>query len=317
MPYCTMCDAWSPGRASKCDVCGGALGGERPASAHVVGERPEAPQPAAADANLAEVDPGYTLPEARAIAAAYERVRVRAGGLAAAPASWLPAPGAMLASALQVALGQDPDRAGIVRFKEGMVDLQAFLPDGEAEAGQRAHAGNARDEEDRRIGEAALETVLVAQANAICWLRNDERVLGAVNALRPLHGVTVGEAERALAAVDRYKESQTAGFLSMTGGPIAVVVGGFLGTLLLGFTAVGAVVTAVLAGAYILLGPVVGLVVGQLSSRARRAALRVRGDSAAAATSTVVEVLGMVALFLVPAVLGFAAIGVCQSLGLA
>ena len=222
----------------------------------------------------------------------------------------------MLAGALEAALGPDADRADFVRFKEGLVDLQAFIPDGEAEAGQRVHAGRARDDEERRTGEAALETVLVAQANAICWLRNDERVLGAMNALRPLHGVVVGDAERALAAVDRYKESQTAGFLSMTGGPIAVVVGGVLGTLLFGFSAVGAGVTAVLAGAYILLGPVVGLAVGQLSSRARRAALRLTGDSAAAAASTAVEVLAMVGLFLVPAGLGFAAIAVCRSLGL-
>jgi hypothetical protein len=191
------------------------------------------------------------------------------------------------------------------------------VPDDQAEAAARVHAGRAVDDADRRKGTAALERVLEAQATAICWLRGEDRVLGAMNALRPLGGVVVGDAERALAAVDRYKESQMAGFVSMLGGPVAVVVGGVVGGVLIGFTALGAGLAAGLAAAYVLLGPAIGIVVGQVSSRARRAALRLPGDRRALVASTVVEVLSVVTLFLVPAALGFAAITVGQVLGLA
>ena len=114
--------------------------------------------------------------------------------------------------------------------------------------------------------------MLTGQAAAICWLRGEDRVLGARNALRPLGGVVIGDAERALAAVDRYKESQTAGFVSMFGGPIVVVVGAVVATLLLGFTAVGVLLVAVLlAGSYFGLGAAVGLAVGQVLRRGQAA----------------------------------------------
>ena len=148
-------------------------------------------------------------------------------------------------------------------------------------------------------------------------MREDDRVLGAMNALRPLGGVAIGDAEVALAAVDRYKESQIAGFVSMVGGPIAVVVGAVAATLLLGFTAVGVGVAVVLAGAYFVLGAAVGLAVGQLSSLGSACCYRIPGDRAAGVATTLVEVLMVAALFLVPAALGFAAIAVCRSLGLA
>ena len=288
----------------------------RPASARLTGDFEARGTDEPWNLNLARDDPGYTQPEARALADAFEKVRARARGLPAAPASWLPAPGEPLAGALQLAITPDADRADMTRLKEAIVDLQAFIPDDEAEAAQRVRAGSAWDDADRRKGEAALERVLEGQAAAICWMRDDDRVLGAMNAIRPLHGVVVGDAERALAAVDRYKEGQTAGFVSMVGGPIAVVIGAVVATVLLGFSAVGAGVAVVLAGAYFGLGAAVGLAVGQLSSRARRAALRLPGDRAAAVASTLVEVVMVVSLFLVPAALGFAAVAVCRSLGL-
>ena len=316
MPYCTMCEAWNPGRATACEVCGGSLSDARPASARLTGDFEARGTDEAWDLNLARDDPGYTQPEARALADAFEKVRARARGLPAAPASWLPAPGEPLAGALQLAITPDADRAAMTRLKEAIVDLQAFIPDDEAEAAQRVRAGSAWDDADRRKGEAALERVLRGQAEAICWIRDDDRVLGAMNAIRPLHGVVIGDAERALAAVDRYKESQVASYVSMLGGPIVVVVGAVIATLLLGFTAVGAGVAVVLAGAYFGLGAAVGLAVGQLSSRARRAALRLPGERVAAVTSTLAEVVVDLSLFLVPAALGFAAVAVCSSLGL-
>jgi len=306
MPYCTMCEAWNPGRAAACEVCGGELSDERP-------------QPATQDTlnlNLARDDPGYTQPEARALADAFETVRARAKGLAAAPESWLPAPGEPLAGALQLAITPDADRSAMTRLKEGLVDLQAFIPDDEAEAAQRFRAGSPWDDADRRKGEAALERVLKAQAATICWIRDDDRVLGAMNALRPLGGVVIGDGGRALAAVDGYKESQMAAFVSMVGGPFVVVIGAVVATVLLGFTAVGTGLAVVLAGAYFALGAAVGLAVGRLSSRAGRAARRLPGDRAATVAMALAEVMMVVALLLVPAALGFAAIGVCQALGL-
>ena len=237
-------------------------------------------------------------------------------GLAAAPESWLPAPGEPLAGALQLAITPDADRSAMTRLKEGLVDLQAFIPDDEAEAAQRLRAGSPWDDADRRKGEAALERVLEAQAATICWIRDDDRVLGAMNALRPLGGVVIGDGERALAAVDGYKESQMAGFVSMVGGPFVVVIGAVVATVLLGFTAVGTGLAVVLAGAYFALGAAVGLAVGRLSSRAGRAARRLPGDRAATVAMALAEVMMVVALLLVPAALGFAAIAVCQALGL-
>ena len=316
MPYCTKCEAWNTGRAAACEACGGTLSGERPASARLTGDFEARGTDEAWNLNLARDDPGYTQPEARVLADAFEAVRARARGLPAAPASWLPAPGEDLAGALQLAVMPDATRADMTRLKEGILDLQAFIADDEAEAAQRVRARSQFDEADRRKGEAALEQVLEGQATAICWMRDDDRVLGAMNALRPLGGVVIGDGERALAAVDRYKESQMAGFVSMVAGPIVVGVSAAVGILLFGFTAVGAVVAVVLAGSYFALGAAVGMAVGQVSSRARRAALRLPGDRAAAVGSTLVEIAMVVSLFLVPAALGFGVITVCRALGL-
>jgi hypothetical protein len=209
--------------------------------------------------------------------------------------------------ALETAMGPTPDRATLVRTKEAMVDLQAFGPDRGAEAAQRVRAGAPTSDEDRLLGEEALESILRAQAEAICYLRGEDRILGAMNALRPLNGVAIGEAERALAAVDRYKEGQASGFASMVGGPIVVSIGAVVGGLLFGFGSVGVGLAVVLAIAYFFIGAVVGQVVGRVASRARRRARVIEDERMAEGAIWAVEAGQLVALVGIPAFLGVTA----------
>ena len=100
---------------------------------------------------LAEFD--FAQDEARALVDAFDQVRVRARGLPAAPTSWLPGPGEKLAGALlELAITPDADRAMVTTLKEGIVDLQAFIPDEDAEAAQRLRAGSPWDAPDRLRG---------------------------------------------------------------------------------------------------------------------------------------------------------------------
>ena len=282
------------------------------------GTRPElAPPPmtGAREREMVRPDSASAQAEARVLVQQFEQVLVRARGLPAAPVSWLPTSAEDLMVALETALGPAPDRATYIRTKEAIVDLQAFGPDRDAAAAQRVRAGAPTDDEDRLLGEEALESILRAQAEAICYLRGEDRVLGAMNALRPLNGVAIGDAERALAAVDRYKEGQAAGFASMVGGPIVIAVGAVVGGIFLGFGAVGIGLAVVFAIAYLFVGAVVGQIVGPIASRARRLARLIDDEGMAERATWAVEVGQVVALIGIPALLGLAAMAIGASMG--
>jgi hypothetical protein len=262
---------------------------------------------------MSQTDRALTETDARLLVRQFEQVRARARGLPAAPISWLPSSPDDLIAALETAMGPAPDRATVIRTKEAIVDLQAFGPEPAAAAAQRVRARTPLDDEDRRLGEEALESILRAQAEAICYLRGEDRVVGAMNALRPLDGVLIGDAERALAAVDRYKEGQASGFASMVGGPIVVGVGAVVGGIVLGFDSVGLGLAILVAIAYFFIGAVVGQVVGGVASRARRRARVIDDERTAVLATSAVEVGQVVALIGIPAALGLAAMAIGPS----
>src|SRR4051794_41160299 len=259
---------------------------------------------------MAEPEARYTEAQSRALAEQFEPVRQRARGLAAAPASWLPAAIDDLGSALRTSLGRNPDRQLLLRTKEAMIDLQAFGPDAAAHAAQRVHAGAPQNDADRQLGEQALEEILRAQARAICGMRGDDRVLGAINALRPLGGVVIGDAERALAAVDRYKEGQAAGFMSMLAGPVVIGIAAIIGGILFGVTSLGVALAAVSAIGYFFGGAVVGQVLGRIQSRARRWASRIADDGRSTRAVALVEAGQIVALIAIPVLTGLVAMAI-------
>lgn len=210
---------------------------------------------------------GLDPAEAERLVSAFEAVRRSAAGRHAAPASWLPAPGKRVATALDISLDRandDEEWPAIRGLREAILDLQAFLPDDEAAA---AEAAVRRPE--------ALDRVRWSQAVVISMLRNDERVIGAHNALADID-IVIGQAQRSLEAVDRYKEAQMSGIAALVYWPAGLLGGLILGTLIAGLSvvAVTSVVLLAVAAWILALGPGFGWAVGSISSRIDRLAMR-------------------------------------------
>jgi hypothetical protein len=216
--------------------------------------------------------------EADRLVSAFEAVRLTAAGRRTAPMSWLPASGQRVATALDSALGQaqeDDDWPSIRRLREAIVDLQAFLPDAEAGAAEAAVRQREETLPAGDPGSTALGRVRWSQAVVISMLRDDERVIGAHNALADID-IVIGQAQRSLEAVDRYKEAQMSGIAALAYWPAGLLGGLILGTLIAGLSVV-AVTSVVLLGAAgwaLALGPGFGWAVGSISSRIDRRAMR-------------------------------------------
>jgi len=203
-------------------------------------------------------------------------VRVRESGRHAAPRSWLPAPGTRIATALDLVTEraeEEGDWPTIRRMREAFVDLQAFLPDDEAAAAESLATQPRQRAVPDGKGEAALDRITWAQAIAISFLRDDARVLGAHNALRDAD-IVIGNAQRSLEAVDRYKESQMGGIGGLVLFPAVLVVGFAFGSFVVGMTLSAIVIGVALVAAGIAVGPWFGWQVGALSSRLDRLAMR-------------------------------------------
>lgn len=269
-------------------------------------------------ASLPDADEAFEPGQARALAAAFELVRDRASGRRAAPWSWLPAPPVRIATALGLVGGEaadDGDWATTRRMREAFVDLQAFLPDDEATAGQGHALGPERAHTDHAAGAEALYRIGWAQALAISFLRDDERVVGAHAALRDAD-IAIGEGLRALEVVDAHKAAQAVGLASIVLWPASVIVGGAIGVLVAGLTICGLVGIAAFAASGIALGPVHGSLVGRLSSRLERRAMRSDRMVAVRLGRWLASITGTVATFGVPGVVGLGLAMACARLGM-
>lgn len=231
------------------------------------------------------------LREALRIFDAFEQVRTRATGMRAAPVSWLPAPGEVVATALSRVAGEARELAVQRSCREAFVDIQAFVPDDEAVLVE-ARAGGPPDDErgvDHRAGSngrpdqvsaiAVLEEIRLAQAQAISFLREDDRVQGALNALGG-SCFAIGQARLSLEAVDRYKDAQTLGLASMVTWPIGLAVGLAAGSIMERPTiaATGAALVLTAAGWMLAIAPAWGSALGSFHSRLRRRAIRLDRD---------------------------------------
>ena len=310
MPYCVRCASWFPGRATACERCGGALGPERPAPD---GRGPEEMMEdvwstAEATAILPDREAEVMQPdEMRSLVSALDVQLVRARGRHAAPVSWLPATPRRVATALELALEEAEDRhdwPAIRHVREDIVDLQAFLPDDETAAAEAFVAGS--DGPVSGDGAAALNRVKWAQAMVISMLRDDDRVLGAHNALSETE-VVIGQAQRSLEAVDHYKETQASGIAAIVVWPAGLVVGFAVGTLLAGLSVVAAITVfgLAIAGYALFLAPAFGSFVGGLASRLDRLAMRAENGLVVQAGRGAASVVWYVLFFGGPVAIGF------------
>lgn len=322
MPYCVECRAWFPRSEVECGACGGALADERPPSVRVLDNASAAIEDVGAsvdthghfpDPEAESLDPQ----EAARLARAFDAVRERARGRHAAPSSWLPASGRRVATALLIVHQQTGDEGDWPRMRaarEALVDLQAFVPDDEvaaSEAWVRPRTGAPG------YDPWELEPIRRAQANVISWLREDDMVLGAYNALADVD-VVIGEARRSLEAVDRYKTTQSLGFAAMFYWPIGLLIGLVLGTLMTGLSAVAIVIVIAVASAgyhVLFLAPAFGIAVGTLTSRLDRLAMRADRPVPVLVGRAVTDVVGAILFLGVPVVIGVVIALVCRHLG--
>ncbi len=255
--------------------------------------------------------------EARQLVRAFEAARERARGRHAAPASWLPASGTRVATASWMAHCQaeeDGDWPTVRRAREDLVDLQAFVSDDEVVAAETR---------SRQAGRSAhgspwdLDPIRWAQASVICMLREEDRVLGAYNALADID-VVIGEARRSLEAVDRYKETQVSGFAAMAYWPVGLLIGLVAGSLAGGVSVVAIVVVAGIgiAGYTLYLAPAFGMAVGTLSSRIDRLAMRANQRILLGIGRALATLSWLAAFFGVPIAIGLAVSIVSRRLGL-
>jgi hypothetical protein len=312
MPYCMDCEAWFPTSVSQCGDCGGTLTGERPASvvnapaaSAVFGNEPDD-----FDVSVSMPDPDaetLDLQEASRLVIAFDAVRERARGRHAAPASWLPASGTRVATAVWMAHRQaeeDGDWPSMRGAREALVDLQAFIPNEEVAA---VEASARQADGPAHAPPSDVDPVRRAQAVAISMLRDDDRVLGAYNALADID-VVIGGARRSLEAVDRYKEAQMGGFAALAYWPFGLLVGLVLGTLVGGISIVAIVVVVgvAIAGYALFLAPAFGIAVGTLSSRIDRLAMRANQGVVVSIGRAFATMVGVAVFLGVPVMIGLA-----------
>lgn len=235
----------------------------------------------------------------------------------AAPVSWLPAPGDVVATALSRVAGESPEITEMRSCRETFVDLPAFVSDDEAAlvevraagppGGPRRvdrHAGS--DSRPDQVSAAVLDWIRHAQALAISFLREDDRVQGALNALNGSY-FAIGQARLTLEAVDSYKDAQTLGLASIVTWPIGLAGGLAAGSLMERPTiaAIGAALVRAAAGWLLAPAPAWGCALRSLHSRLRRRAMRLDRTALVVILVNVVEGL-MFAIWLGgPVVLGF------------
>lgn len=116
----------------------------------------------------------------------------------------------------------------------------------------------------------------------------------------------MGSAERALAAVDRYKTAQVLAFASIYVVPASLISA----------VAVLAVVGLAVAAFAFALGPMFGWAVGEMGSRIYRRGRRIPNDRVAAGAMRLTEVAELAILAGAPAVVAFAIVAVARALGL-
>lgn len=170
---------------------------------------------------------------------------------------------------------EDDDWPAIRNLREAILDLQAFLPDDEAVAAEAATSRQGRVDPEDDAGSVALDQVSWSQAVVISMLRDDDRVLGAHNALADTH-IVIGDAQRSLEAVDHYKEAQASGIAAIVYWPVGLIAGLVLGTVIAGLSVVATAIVGLLAiaGWTLALGPGFGWAVGSISSRIDGLAMR-------------------------------------------
>lgn len=321
MPYCEDCGGWYPRTYDACASCGGALTAERPEGLPVAtspgdheGDRSHSW--AAYLPGDFEVE-GLGLDDARRIVGVFDEVRARAAGRRAAPLSWLPEPGGRVATALSMLAFAEENWPALRGYREAFVDLQAFVPDEDAAAVEASLVRPGDDEAiDRRAGEV-LVSIRRAQAVAISSLRDDDRVLGAYNALGDID-IVIGRAQRSLGAVDRYKETQTLGITSLATWPAGLAIGGVVGLIVTGVSIMAVIVLALLAvaGWVAALGPLYAYAVGTTGSRLDRLAMRLNWGPAVMVGRFAAQGLETLLFFGGPVVIGFAVVAACRWVGL-
>lgn len=263
---------------------------------------------------------GLDPAEADRLVSAFEAVRRRAAGRHAAPSSLLPASGKRVATALDMRLvraEEDEDWPAIRGLREAILDLQAFLPDEEAAAAEAAVRQPDRMLPEGDPGSAALGRVCWSQAIVISMLRDDERVIGAHNALADID-LVIGQAQRSLEAVDRYKTAQTSGIAALVYWPAGLLGGLILGTLIAGpsVVAVASVVMLAVAGWAVALGPGFGWAVGSISSRIDRLAMRSDSQSVVRVGRWAATAVWLILFLGIPPSVGLVITTGCRWLGL-
>lgn len=193
------------------------------------GDRAIARAKAQDEKRVARADPIYPgsgdrpleASEAAELAASFRsQLEAHRGGLVA-PRSVLPGTPELVADALTMeALGRMAGLAGRDlkaaqrEFAEVFVDLQSFRPDDEA-ARILADPTGAVDE---------LDSLRTARAAIIAMIREDDlSITGNRNAMSGLD-LRIGDGRIALDAVNRYREKQALGLLTMIGIPVLIVV---------------------------------------------------------------------------------------------
>jgi hypothetical protein len=247
--------------------------------------------------------------EAEQLVDAFLRVCERFVGQTAAPESALPAPATRIATALasEAASADEVDgESALIIYQtavEALIDLQAFVPDDAASAverqlSKRSDGRDTRSDGDSRLATETLERIRTAQAAAIQWIRDDVSVVGNENALRDLVPV-IGDARRALDAVDRYREVQSGAMIMLFVWPVSAGAGVIVGALLMRPT----IVVMALMLATWLAAPGIGSAIGALSSRVGQAARASRRYPITVAGGVAATVISLGLLF----GLGFAA----------
>ncbi len=209
---------------------------------------------------------------------------------------------------------EDGDWPSVRHAREALVDLQAFVPD------EVVVAAETRSRQEGRSSHESpwdLEPIRKAQASVISMLREDDRVLGAYNALADID-VVIGEARRSLEAVDRYKETQVSGFAAMVYWPVGLLIGLVAGTLAAGVSVVAIVVVAgvAIAGYTRYLAPAFGMAVGTLSSRIDRLAMRANQRVLLGVGRVLATLTWLAVFFGVPIAIGLTIVILSRRLGL-
>lgn len=160
--------------------------------------------------------------EARVLARRFRTLRDEHLGASVAARSLLPDDPGRVAAAIFTegvarmdGLTGDDLVAAQRELAEAMVDLQSFRPDDQATL---ILSGSASPD-----AAEALDWLRTARASIIAAIREDPNVTGGRNALRDVE-IRIGDARRALDAVNGYREKQAFGFLAMIGVVILVVI---------------------------------------------------------------------------------------------